>query len=67
VKTVLVYLFSAVVLGGFGGGSVSYLAGRIMLPELHLPVPAYGAFFWTSFWLAVFASIVRFLVEIAKD
>jgi hypothetical protein len=67
VKIVLQYLFSAVVLGGFGFGSVGYLAGRIMLPELHLPVPAYGAFFWTSFWLTAFISIVHFIYEVAKD
>jgi hypothetical protein len=27
-----------------------YLVCRVLLPEVNLPVPAYGALFWATFW-----------------
>ena len=66
-KAFLQFMVTIVVVGGFGAGSITYIAGRIMLPELHLPVPAYGAFFWACFWLSLFCAVVAFLAELIRD
>lgn len=66
-KTLLAYLLVVTVAGGFGSGTACYIAGRILLPELHLPVPAYGAFFWACFWVVLFGSAIHFLISLLED
>lgn len=66
-KILITYLAVVTVFGGFGGGTSLYVAGRILLPELALPVPAYGAFFWAAFWLTLFGSLIHAVAALKES
>jgi hypothetical protein len=66
VKNVLL-LIVAIVLGGFLGGIPLYMAGRILAPEVGLPVPPFGACYWAAFWFVLFAAISAAITAIWKE
>jgi hypothetical protein len=56
VKTLLIFLM--VTLGIMAASAGSYIAGRIVLPEMGLVAPGYGTWFWaTLFTMAAVVAV----------
>lgn len=50
-------------LGSLAGGLLSYIAGRIILPEMGLTAPGFWPWVWVWFFVIIAATLVHLVIE----
>lgn len=63
-KTLLMMFMTLLAVMAASAGS--YISGRILLPEMGLMVPPYGAFFWASLFMVAAVAAVHICAAIIK-
>lgn len=56
-----------VVITWLGSTMAGYIVGRILLPAMGLTAPGFWVWFWAVFWLLVFATAIKLLLEWMGD